>query len=202
MGELNELAIERSHRFVLVTGNQGKLAEARRIVGPWLEAEEIDLPEIQSLDLVEVLRAKAQEGWRRVGKTLVVEETGLDLTALGGFPGPLVKWMLEAVGAEGIARTALALGEDRVVVRCALLWFDGHREVVAEAAVPGRLVLPPRGAGGFGWDPVVVPEGLEQTYAELGAEAKDAIGHRGKAWRALVGKLSALGGGSVADLGG
>ncbi len=178
-------------RFVLVTGNQGKLAEARRIVGPWLEAVEVDLPEIQSLDLVEVLRAKAQEAWRRVGRTLVVEETGLDLAALGGFPGPLIKWMLEAVGPEGIARTALALGEEGVVVRCALLWFDGAREVVAEAAVAGRLVLPPRGEGGFGWDPVVVPAGQDLTYAELGEAAKDALGHRGRAWRGLIEKLSA-----------
>ena len=190
MGAVNDPAGEPWRRFVLVTGNPGKLAEARRIVGPWLEAVAVDLPEIQSLDLLEVLRAKAHEAWRRVGRTVVVEETGLDLTALGGFPGPLIKWMLEAVGPEGIARTALALGEERVVVRCALLWFDGEREVVAQAAVPGRLVLPARGEGGFGWDPVVVPEGQEQTYAELGEAAKDALGHRGKAWRALMEKLS------------
>lgn len=189
-----------ARRFVLVTGNSGKLAEARRIVGPWLESVDADLPEIQSLDLREVLRAKAAEAWHQVGgslgRPLVVEETGLDLAALNGFPGPLVKWMLAAVGPAGIATTALALGDPRVTVRCALLWFDGEREVVAEVAVPGHLVLPPRGDGGFGWDSVVVPEGVvapdgqELTYAELGDETKDRFGHRGRAWRALLEELS------------
>ena len=49
----------------------------------------------------------------------------------------------------------------------------------------GELVLEPRGEDGFGWDPVFVPEGRQETYAELGAEIKDRLGHRGLAWRAL-----------------
>ena len=92
-------------RFVLVTGNADKLAEARRLWPGELEHAAIDLPEIQSLDLAEVLQAKADEAWRRLQRPLVVEETGFELAALSGFPGPLVKWMLEAVGATGIART-------------------------------------------------------------------------------------------------
>jgi XTP/dITP diphosphohydrolase len=185
--------------FVLVTSNPGKLAEARRIlaregVTPALEGVEVELPEIQSLDLQEVLAAKGREAWRRAGgraggRPLVVEETGLSLAVLGGFPGPLVRWMLEAVGAEGIARTARALGDDRAEARCALLWLDGERTVVGEGVAPGRLVLPPRGEGGFGWDPVFVPEGEERTYGELPAEVKDRIGHRGLAWRDLLEKL-------------
>src|SRR5690242_4707624 len=103
--------------FVLVTGNTGKIAEARLAVGADLEAVEVDLPEIQSLDYQEVLRAKAEEAWRRVGRPLVVEEAGLDLAALNGFPGPLVKWMLKAVGAEGLSRTAAGLGDVRAAAR-------------------------------------------------------------------------------------
>jgi len=103
--------------FVLVTGNAGKIAEARLALSADLEAVEVDLPEIQSLDYLEVLRAKADEAWRRVGRPLVVEEAGLDLHALSGFPGPLVKWMLQAVGAEGLARAAAALGDVRAAAR-------------------------------------------------------------------------------------
>ncbi|KAB2963360.1 MAG: non-canonical purine NTP pyrophosphatase, partial [Thermoanaerobaculia bacterium] len=99
--------------LLLVTGNPGKLAEARRLAGRALESVAVDLPEIQSLDLDEVLAAKAEAAFARLGRPLVVEETGLELAALHGFPGPLVRWMLEAVGAEGIARTALALGDPR-----------------------------------------------------------------------------------------
>ncbi len=188
-------------RFTLVTGNRNKRIEAERILGEPLECELLDLPEIQSLDIFEVLRAKGEEAWRRLRRPVVVEETGLELAALSGFPrrgtsvafpGPLVKWMLEAVGPVGIARTAHALGDPRATARCALIYLDGETERVAEGETHGGLVLEPRGEGGFGWDPVFVPEGRQETYAELGASIKDRLGHRGKAWRRMQRSLEAL----------
>jgi non-canonical purine NTP pyrophosphatase (RdgB/HAM1 family) len=176
-------------RFRLVTGNPGKLAEARRIVGPDLDAVAVDLPEIQSLDINEVLRAKAKAAWEAVGAPVIVEETGLELAALAGFPGPLVKWMLDAVGAEGIARTALALGDRRTTARCVLAAFDGERSIEASGETLGSLVLPGRGSRGFGWDPVFQPDGESRTYGELADAEKDRLGHRGKAWRALLARL-------------
>ena len=171
--------------FTLVTGNRNKLMEAERILGRRLSCEPLDLPEIQSLDLFAVLRAKGEEAWRRLRRPVVVEETGLSLDALGGFPGPLVKWMLEAVGAAGIARTAHALGDPRATASCALIYRDRETTLVAEGKTRGTLVREPRGNDGFGWDPVFAPEGRRETYAELGSEAKDRLGHRGMAWREL-----------------
>lgn len=188
--------------MVFVTGNPDKLAEARRIWGAGEEAGglafegvALDLPEIQSLDLLEVLRAKGEEAWQRLGQPLVVEETGFEIDAFGGFPGPLVKWMLEAMGAEGMAAAALATAEREgtaagAVARCMVLYRDGEREVVGEGVARGTLVLPGRGRGGFGWDPVFLPEGESRTYGELPGEEKDRIGHRGKAWRDLRDKLA------------
>lgn len=199
-----------------VTGNRGKLEEARRILAreaaPALEIEGVplDLPEIQSLDLEEVLRAKGREAARRLGRPVIVEETGFEVDAFGGFPGPLVKWMLAALGAEGLARSALATagasgGGAGATARCALMFVEaggaraeplregeagGLREVIAEGVARGRLVVPPRGEGGFGWDPVFQPEGEERTFGELTGDEKDRIGHRGKAWRALAEKLA------------
>ncbi len=175
--------------LVLVTGNPNKLEEARRITGVEIDAVDIDLPEIQSNRLEEVLRAKGEEAWRRVGRPLIVEETGLELTALNGFPGPMVKWMIDSVGAAGLADAALRLGDPRAVARCQLLVVDGDETIMAEGSAAGTLVLPARGDFGFGWDPVFQPEGYDRTSAELGEEIKDRIGHRGRAWRALVGKL-------------
>jgi non-canonical purine NTP pyrophosphatase (RdgB/HAM1 family) len=174
-----------SPRFTFVTGNPGKLAEARRLWPEGFDSVAIDLPEIQSLRLAEVLEAKADEAWRRIARPLVVEETGLELAALSGFPGPLVKWMLDAVGPVGIARTANALGDARATARCMLLFRDGATRAVVEGATHGTLLERPRGEGGFGWDPVFLPEGEARTYGELPAEHKDVIGHRGRAWRAL-----------------
>jgi non-canonical purine NTP pyrophosphatase (RdgB/HAM1 family) len=176
--------------FVLVTGNLGKIAEARLALGGDLETVVLDLPEVQSLDYLEVARGKAELAWREVGRPLVVEEAGLDLAGLNGFPGPLVKWMLKAVGAEGLARTAFALGDLRAVARCFLLYKDGDREIVAEGTTGGTLVLPGRGTHGFGWDPVFLPDGSPHTFAELTGPAKDAVSHRGKAWREMVRRIA------------
>lgn len=192
---------DRSRPIVFVTGNPGKLAEARRLWGrgqETFEAVDLDLQEIQSLDLLEVLRAKGEEAWRRLGRPLVVEETGFEIDAFGGFPGPLVKWMLEAMSPEGVARAGLTVGErggtgSGALARCLVLYVDGEREVVGEGVARGTLVLPPRGEGGFGWDPVFVPVGESRTFAELPAEEKDRIGHRGRAWRDLATKLKLRG---------
>ena len=175
--------------LVLVTGNPHKLADARRITAIEIEGVDIDLPEIQSLDVEKVLRGKGEEAWRRVGRPLVVEETALELPALNGFPGALVKWMLESIGADGIADAAIKLGNPRAVARCQLLVRDGNETIFAEGVTHGTLVQPARGEGGFGWDPVFVPDGYERTSSELGLEVKDRIGHRGRAWQALLARL-------------
>lgn len=175
--------------YVLVTGNPGKIAEARRLAGAELEAVDMDLPEIQSLDLLEVLRQKGDEAWNRIARPLVVEEAGLDLAALGGFPGPLVKWMLAAAGETGLARTALALGDPRATARCALYYRDETRILIAEGSTAGTLVLPARGTGGFGWDPVFQPDGCDRTFGELSGPEKDRFSHRGRAWRDLLARL-------------
>ena len=179
--------------WVLVTGNPHKRREAERILGRPLKTVDVDLPEIQSGSLIEVLQAKAEEAWARLGRPGVVEETGLELACMNGFPGPLVKWMLEAVGDEGIARIAIQAGDPGVVARCAIMWRDGDRRLIAQGATTGRLVLPPRGDHGFGWDPVFEPEGFDLTYAELGDDTKDRIGHRGLAWKRFLREIEEQG---------
>lgn len=180
--------------FVLVTGNAGKLREAQRflataVLGFRLDHQAIDLPEIQSLDLLSVLEAKADEAWRRLRRPLVVDETGLGLASMGGFPGPLVKWLLESVGAAGLGRMAHSLGDARATAHCALMYVDGQRRLVGEASVDGHLLAETAGEHGFGWDPVFVPVGQQATYAQMSDETKDRIGHRGRAWRQLLDRL-------------
>lgn len=176
---------------MLVTGNPGKAREIGRIVGVELQHHAVDLPELQELDLVKILDAKGDHAFKRLHRPLIVDETGLELAALGGFPGPLVKWLLQAIGASGIAKLAASLGETRATARCAILYREGARRVIGEGTTTGRLVAP-RGDGGFGWDPIFLPDGEHLTYSELDAASKDAIGHRGKAVRALLSELEAV----------
>ena len=175
--------------FTLVSGNKGKIAEARLAAGADLPAAEMELPEIQSLDMLEIVRGKAAAAWAALQRPVVVEEAGLELAALNGFPGPLVKWMLHAIGAEGIARTVEALDDPRGIARCILLYKDGDEEIAAEGITAGTLIRPGRGTYGFGWDPVFLPDGESRTYAELDGREKLAVSHRGKAWRGMTRKL-------------
>ena len=92
--------------LVFVTSNQGKLREAEAVLGRRLQHRGLDLPELQSLDLEQVVRGKAKAAWEHLKQPVLVEDTALELGGLGGFPGPLVRWLLVSVGAAGICRIA------------------------------------------------------------------------------------------------
>lgn len=176
----------RFENLVFVTSNPNKLREAEAVLGRPLESCDLDLPEIQSLDLVEVVRDKAANAARRLGRPVLVEDTGLELAGLGGFPGPLVRWVLASVGAEGIARMAHAFGDPGATARCLLCATDGETEVFGEGVVAGSIAARPRGRGGFGWDSVFVPEQPGgRTYGEMREDEKNAISHRRRAFEAL-----------------
>lgn len=174
---------------VFVSGNANKVLEAERICGFPIEHAAVDLPEVQSMDLAHVAEEKALAAIERLRQPVLVEETGLELAATNGFPGPLVKWMLESIGPEGIATTALALSNPVATAVCRVVLYDGETFTAGEGQTRGELVLPPRGEQGFGWDPVFRPDDEEHTYGELSDERKDEIGHRGRAWRDLARRL-------------
>ncbi|GII99539.1 XTP/dITP diphosphohydrolase [Sediminihabitans luteus] len=193
-------------RLVLATHNRGKLAELRAILGA---QPGLDLPEeavISAADLAtaepvedgttfaENALIKARALVAATGLPAVADDSGLAVDVLGGAPGIFsARWS----GAHGddAANLALLLGqladvrdEHRgagFVCAAALVTPDGT-EVVYEGALRGMLLRAPRGAGGFGYDPILRPDGEERSCAELTAAEKNAISHRGQAFRALA----------------
>lgn len=172
--------------LVFVTSNKGKRREAEAVLGLPLRHRSLDLVEPQSLNLHEVVRSKAAAGFELIQAPVLVEDTGLELLGLGGFPGPLIKWLLATVGADGICRIAHAFGDPRAVARCVACAADGSEVVVGEGAVLGIISTEPRGAGGFGWDGAFIPDdGDGRTYGEMNDDEKNAISHRRKAFITL-----------------
>lgn len=172
--------------LVFVTTNENKRREAEAVLGLSLSHRGIDLVEPQSLDLHEVVRFKAVAAHKVMGVPVLVEDTGLELLGMGGFPGPLIKWLLASVGAEGISIMAHAFGDTRAVARCLTCATDGCETILGEGVVLGSLAGEPRGAGGFGWDSVFIPDGGDgRTYGEMTHDEKNAISHRQKAFVAL-----------------
>jgi len=182
----------RLDHLVFVTSNHRKLQEAEAVLGRTLDHCELDLPELQTLDLEEVVRAKARTAWERLGRPVLVEDTSLELAGLGGFPGPLIRWLLVSVGPEGICRIANSFDDVRATARCLICATDGAAEVFGEGVVEGAIAPSPRGDSGFGWDSAFVPsDGGGRSYGEMSEEEKNLISHRHKAFVALRDALAA-----------
>jgi non-canonical purine NTP pyrophosphatase (RdgB/HAM1 family) len=165
--------------LVFVTSNLGKLREAAEVLGVQLDHRALDIEEIQSLDLEAVVRHKAAAAQERIGRPVLVEDTSLELVGLGGFPGPLVRWLLSSVGPAGIARIAEGFGDRRAVVRCMACARNGSVEHLGLGVVEGTIATAPRGKRGFGWDSVFCPtDGGGRTYAEMEPEEKNSRSHR------------------------
>ena len=171
---------------VFVTTNEHKRREAREILGVELEAAAPDVPEVQALDVAEVAASKASAAYEALGSPphpVIVEDSGLVIGAWNGLPGAFTKWFLSSVGNEGILEM-LSGSEDRSATAvCAVaVAGEGGRVDVFVGEVRGAVADKPRGEGGFGWDPIFIPEGQALTYAEMGAE-KNSDSHRARAFR-------------------
>lgn len=189
-------------RILLASRNAKKLAELRRILAPELPAVEVvGLDDVPAYDEVPETGAtfadnaliKAREGFAHTGLPTVADDSGLAVDALNGMPGVLsARWSGRHGDDEANLRLVLGQLGDTPDERlgaaflCAVAFVDGGGEVVVDGRMPGRLIREPRGANGFGYDPIFVPTGYDRTSAELLAEEKDAISHRGRALRALV----------------
>ena len=172
---------------LFVTSNPNKAREAGDILGVELRSIALDIPELQDLDVAQVAAVKAAAAREALGapdSPILVEDSGLIVEAWNGLPGALTKWFLASVGNEGILR--MLQGEEdrsaRAVCAVAIAFADGSTRVFL-GEVGGLISPKPRGSGGFGWDPIFVPRGYSETYAELGPR-KHEDSHRARALRA------------------
>jgi len=192
-------------RVVLATHNPGKLAELAELLAP-LAIEVLpvsrftaDVPEETGSSFVENAILKARHAARAAGLPAIADDSGLEVDALGGAPGihsaryaggdasdadNLQKLLVELRDVPPAQRTAR--------YRCALVYLRGPLDpapLVCQASWEGRIVDRPRGTGGFGYDPIFELLDRPLTVAELSAEEKNRLSHRGQALRALVAQL-------------
>lgn len=182
-------------RASLATGNPHKLEEIAQILPSWqLEAKDPNVEETgQTFEDNALLKARAVA--KASGGLALADDSGIEIDALGGAPGVhSARWtsegdwiprvLRELDGLEGAERGC------RYVCAAAAVWPDG-RELVVRGTVEGRVALEPLGTGGFGYDPIMVPdEGDGRSFAEMTAAEKHDLSHRGRAFRALAGRLT------------
>lgn len=167
-----------------VTGNKGKLAEARAVLGD-VESLDVDLPEIQEIDAHAIIEEKLIEGLKHKEGDLIVEDTSLYLDALNGLPGPLIKWFLKTIGNEGLVRLTDKLGNNKAQAKTVLGYAKNANEVTYFKGVIEGEVVPPAGENGFGWDPIFKPVGHDKTFAQMDAEEKNSVSMRKIAFEKL-----------------
>ena len=178
-------------RYAFVTGNPNKVIEARRITGIDIKHVTLDMCEPQDRSCVNVALAKATEAYSKLRCAAIVEDSGLELVALGGFPGPLVKHWEQSGGTKTICTALDGFSDRRAVAVCVLVAIDANERIVIEARVEGTIARYPRGYAGFGFDPIFLPASISgMTFGELSGAGKDACSHRGNAWRQLLARLA------------
>lgn len=173
-------------RLILVSSNPNKGIEAERILGVPLLRVSISLPEIQAATVEDITRYKLETARTKGYSRLVVEDVSLGFDELGNFPGPYVRWLLEAAGGKGLAAIAYALTNRAARVQCCVAYWDGRAGHVFMGETAGEILVAPRGERHFGWDAWFQPRGTDRTFAEMSDEEKDAVSHRGKAYRKLA----------------
>eukprot|EP00096_Caligus_rogercresseyi_P010642 TRINITY_DN3962_c0_g4_i1.p1 TRINITY_DN3962_c0_g4~~TRINITY_DN3962_c0_g4_i1.p1 ORF type:complete len:188 (+),score=69.48 TRINITY_DN3962_c0_g4_i1:44-607(+) len=182
--------------ITFVTGNANKLAEVKQILGPrfdhHLVCQKIDLPEYQG-SRKEVTEKKCIEAARLINGPVLIEDTSLGFKALGGLPGPYIKWFMEEIGAEGLHKMLQGFEDKSAVAICSFAYSNGpeHPVDVIEGSVQGQIVKP-LGASGFGFDPCFLPEGSQLTFGQMEPSEKNASSHRFKAVTALAKYLAEL----------
>ena len=197
-----------SGSLVIATHNAGKLKEISALLEPHgmkcLSAGSLGLPEPAETGTTFVQNAllKARAAAEASGIVALADDSGLSVAALGGRPGvytadwaerqwfegdPGRDWYMAMGKVEGLLQEQGPDVDRSCAFRCvlALAWPDGEHAVY-EGTAPGSLTWPPRGEMGFGYDPVFVPEGSEQTFAEIDPAQKHAISHRADAFAKLV----------------
>lgn len=172
-------------KLTLVTGNPNKAKEIQQIFPEVeLNSQKFELPEIQSFDLAEIVKHKAQQAQQTLNTPVAVEDVSLEFSVLKKFPGPFVKFWEEAGGYERTVEISRALNDQTVVARCGVGYADGQQTLYAEGVVNGTWVAR-RGGEGFGFDFYFLPHGSTQTFSELGLERKNQISHRALGWKAM-----------------
>lgn len=160
-----------------ITGNENKFDEVKAIL-PNVSRLDIDLPEIQDIDPNEVVKAKLLEALKHHSGGFIIEDTSLYLDCLNGLPGPLIKWFLKTIGNEGLFRIAESFNNYNAEAKTIIGYAEDPQNIhFFEGSLKGKIVAL-KGKSNFGWDPIFLPEGFNQTFAEMDKKKKNKISMR------------------------
>lgn len=159
-----------------LSGNEHKLTEASSILSPigiHVIPLSIKIEELQSSDSASIVRDKASKAFQKIGHPLFVEQTGLFIDSLNGFPGGLTQVFWDTLEADKVS-LLFGQGDDTgVTARTRIGYCDGRRIYQFQGEIRGRIASKPRGNPAFQWDCIFIPDGHSETFAEMGDKKND-----------------------------
>jgi len=179
-------------KVIFVTKNEHKFMEAKAIaesMGIVLIQSHIRKVEIQAFDLKEIAVFSSRYVRNELSSsTYIVEDAGLFVRRLNGFPGPYSSYVYKTIGCEGVLKLLEGIDDRRATFKSVVVLYDPRiGEVIFEGITEGTISYSIRGKGGFGFDPIFIPKMLKRTYAELTLAEKNEISHRAKAMKKTFG---------------
>ncbi|HIK01698.1 TPA: RdgB/HAM1 family non-canonical purine NTP pyrophosphatase [archaeon] len=175
-------------KYCFASSNASKFREISEIfndVGLELEHCEIDIEELQADTFDEIALHSARKAYEQLGKPVFVEDAGISVDSLGGFPGPFTKYVFYTIGIDGLLKLLEGVSDRKAEYISVLAYSDGNQEKVFKGSCRGSIAREYRGDGGWAWDPVFIPEGKDFTFGENYSSKKE-YSHRAKSARALA----------------
>lgn len=169
------------NKLLVATRNKGKAKEFEGILKTPLEIVDVFIDEVQSMDLEYVSRKKTEEAYKILKKPLITDDVGVFIKAWNGFPGPFAKFILNSLGNKKILSLLKNEKDRSVIVKSAVGYHDGKKVHVFTGGIKGTLAFKEKGVEGYGFDPIVIPNGQTQTFAQMGPKRKNMLSHRRKA---------------------
>lgn len=157
-------------KITFITGNQKKADYLAKYLGFPVEHIKLDLDEIQSMNLSEIVEHKVRQAYQKLGSPVIVEDVSLEFESLGGLPGPFIKFFVERVPFEKICSMISSDSTRKAIARCVFGYFDGIEMKLFEGSLGGRISEKPEGENGYGWDQIFIPDGYDVTRACLDEE--------------------------------
>ncbi|MGC8934034.1 MAG: XTP/dITP diphosphatase [Thermoproteota archaeon] len=177
-------------KLIFITSNRGKFLEAQKLLkdfGIELEQVDLDITEPQSDSLEEVVRKCAEDALKIVKGNFIIDDSGLFIKSLNGFPGVYSSYVYRTIGYEGILKLLSGSTDRSAYFMTALAYGEPGGELkIFSGRVDGVITTEARGKSGFGFDPVFKPLGSNLTFAEMSIEEKNKYSHRAKALKAFA----------------
>jgi inosine triphosphate pyrophosphatase len=179
-------------RVTFITGNSAKAEQLGRYLDFPVSHLRMDLKEVQSLNLTEIIEYKAREAYRQVGRTVLVEDVSLVFHALGNLPGPLIKWFLVELGNDGLCTLFNKYADRSALAEVKFGLYDGNELKVFDGQIAGSIAYSPRGDSVFGWECIFIPKDHERTWGEMNKVERQETSMRNIALKKLESYLKRL----------